>query len=134
MIVVDTNVIVYFLIPSDSSEIAEQVREIDPVWLAPFLWRSEALNVLIGYVRNGMRSLTDVQIDMANAERLFAGRESDVDSKRVLELAYTSGCTAYDCEFVALAEELNARLVTSDKKILSAFPSIAISMKDFIAT
>lgn len=50
---------------------------------------------------------------------------------RVIELAAESGCTAYDCEFVSLAERLNVPLVTSDKKMFAAFPEIAISMEAF---
>lgn len=56
-----------------------------------------------------------------------------VDSARVIDLAADSGCTAYDCEFVSLAERLNVPLVTSDKKLLAAFPGIAISMDAFTA-
>lgn len=54
-----------------------------------------------------------------------------VDSARVIELATESGCTAYDCEFAYLAEKLNIPLVTSDKKLLAAFPDIAQSMDAF---
>lgn len=36
----------------------------------------------------------------------------------------------YDGEFVALAKRLDTKLVTSDKKVLNAFPKIAVSLVD----
>jgi predicted nucleic acid-binding protein len=54
-----------------------------------------------------------------------------VSSEKVLELAGESGCTAYDCEFVALAQELGVALVTTDKQVLKAFPKIAVSLEQF---
>jgi len=36
----------------------------------------------------------------------------------------------YDCEFIALAEFLNLKLYTTDKKILNTFPDISVSLKD----
>ena len=43
----------------------------------------------------------------------------------VLERVQGSDCSAYDCEFVALAQVLGTHLVTMDGKLLKAFPSIA---------
>jgi predicted nucleic acid-binding protein len=62
------------------------------------------------------------------AERLLAGNEHDVDSQRVLELVRDSDCSAYDCEFVALAVRLGVKLVTMDGKLLKAFPQHAVSL------
>jgi len=39
----------------------------------------------------------------------------------------------YDCEFVALAKQINTQLIAQDKKILHEFPAIAISIEDFLA-
>jgi predicted nucleic acid-binding protein len=133
LIVVDTNVIAYFTIPGDMSDLAEAVRANDPVWAAPWLWRSEMRNLLILYERRGLLSIAEIQGYMSDAEELLLGREYRVGSKGVLSLAANSGCTAYDCEFVYLAEELSVSMVTSDKKLLSAFPQVATSMDDFIA-
>ena len=51
---------------------------------------------------------------------------------RVLSLSHSSGCSAYDCEFVNLAKDLDVPLVTQDKKILHNFPETAISMSQFL--
>ena len=132
MIVVDANVIAYFIVPGDITKHAEAVREKDPHWSAPKLWRYEMRNLLTLYVRSGALVLDEVRTHMANAERLLTGREYDVLSDGVLSLAAVSGCTAYDCEFVYLAERLSIPLVTSDNKLLMTFPKIAVSMTDFI--
>ncbi|MDJ0588832.1 MAG: hypothetical protein QNJ72_02395 [Pleurocapsa sp. MO_226.B13] len=42
-----------------------------------------------------------------------------------------SKCSAYDCEYVALARQLEIDLVTADRKILAEFPSTAISLSSF---
>jgi len=36
-----------------------------------------------------------------------------------------SGCSAYDCEFVAAALALQTRLITSDRQLLRTFPTLA---------
>jgi predicted nucleic acid-binding protein len=46
----------------------------------------------------------------------------------VLQLAAASRCTAYDCEYVALAYALDVPLVTVDRQILSHFPERAIAL------
>ena len=43
-------------------------------------------------------------------------------------------CSAYDCEYVALAEDLRAPPVTSDKQILTEFPALTASLKTFAET
>ena len=44
-----------------------------------------------------------------------------VDSATVLALAASSNCSAYDCEFVALADYLDVPLVTADRKLKTRF-------------
>lgn len=122
MIVVDTNVLAYLYLPTEHTVRAEALLERDPVWVAPVLWRSEFRNVLAGYLRRGALSLGAALELQAEAESLMAGREYDVSSPTVLALAQGSGCSAYDCEFVALASQLGVPLVTRDARLLKAFP------------
>lgn len=134
MIVVDTNVIAYFVAQNDPvAELAEAVFRKDPEWAAPRLWRSELRNVLCLKIKQGVIDLAGAKVDVEFAVGLVAGREVEVDSARVLELAESSGCTAYDCEFVYVAETLNVPLITADKRVLAAFPGKAVSMTDFAA-
>jgi len=70
---------------------------------------------------------------MENTLRLMEERQVTPNSNRVLALAANSSCTAYDCEYVALAEQLGIKLVTADKQLIKAFPDIAVSLEDFVA-
>ena len=125
MIVVDTNVIAYLLIPGPWTEAAEELLQAEPVWAAPPLWRSEFRNILAGYLRRGTLSFEQTLALQSTAESLLAGHETSVDSRAVLELVRGSNCTAYDCEFIALARQSGSVLYTLDAKLLAAFPDTA---------
>ena len=68
---------------------------------------------------------------MEQAEQLIQGQEFETISSQVLRLAATSGRSTYDCEFVALAQELDVPLVTADKLLIDKFKSVVISMEAF---
>jgi len=122
VIVVDTNVLAYALLPYEQCEQADALFRRDPEWAAPILWRSEFRNLLARYLRRKTLTFDEALKVQAEAEALLAGNEHEVDSRRVLELVRDSGCTAYDCEFVSLAMRLGVKLVTMDPKLLKAFP------------
>ncbi len=128
MIVVDTNVLAYLLLPYEFSPQADALYKSDPDWAVPIFWRSEFRNLLAGYLRRKTLTLDEVVKIQTEAEALLAGNEHEVDSRRVLELVRDSDCTAYDCEFVALAMRLGVKLVTMDKKLLKAFPKHTTSL------
>ena len=134
MIVVDTNVIASMFLSTDRSDAVEQAYRIDPDWRVPLLWRSEFRNVLSTSMRLKRLSLEDAVEIMAEALRLLHGREYDVASDEVLALAVRSGCSAYDCEFIALAGILNVPLLTEDRAILERFPGESLSLRDFLAS
>jgi predicted nucleic acid-binding protein len=127
MIVSDTNLISYLFLPGDRTAEAEEVLKKNPDWNAPLLWRSEFRNILAGYVRQDLLNLGTAIGIMREAETLLAGREYAVPSERVLETVAGCNCSAYDCEFVVLAQDLGIRLVTADRQILREFPEIASS-------
>jgi len=132
VIVVDTNVISYFYLNSDYSSLAEKVFRKDSRWSAPLLWRSEFRNVLSLYTRRELLTLSEAIEIFEFAEELLKDNEYNVNTIQVLNLSYESGCSAYDCEFVNLAKDLNVPLITEDKKALGNFPDTAVSMKKFV--
>ena len=134
MIVADTNIISYLFLPTVYSERASQLYKIESDWAAPSLWRSEFRNVLALYLRQKIVTLEEALVLQDEAEALMTDQEFTVTSLQVLTLTDSSTCSAYDCEFVALAKQLSVKLVTQDKKILREFPGVAVSLDDFLVS
>ncbi len=128
MIVVDSNVVAYLYLQGEYTEAAEALLRQDGDWAAPILWRSEFRNILAGYLRRKTLTFEQAGDLQGEAEDLLADAEFEVDSAAVLELVRDSDCSAYDCEFVALAVKLDIKLVTVDKKLLKAFPDRAVAL------
>jgi len=133
VIVVDSNVIAYCWLNSPMTGLAQRVRVKDPDWHVPVLWRSEMRSILAGYLRDGSLSAADTRRVMRQAEEALAGSEHLVSSDAVLKMIEATRLSAYDAEFVALAEELSVSLVTEDRAVLKAFPETALSMAGFLA-
>lgn len=131
MIVVDVNVMAYLFLPSEFTDQAEKLMAADPDWVAPPLWRSEFRNILANYLRKGLLTLDKALEIQREAETQMADSEREADSAEVLRLAQNSGCSAYDCEYVALARTLQIKLVSHDKKLVRAFPKTALSLSEF---
>jgi predicted nucleic acid-binding protein len=128
VIVVDTSILAYLLLPGHHTPAADSLLDQDPEWAAPVLWRSEFRNVLAGEVRRGGIALEQACRLQAEAEDLMSGNEYDVDSTQVLTLVRESECSAYGCEYVALAVTLGAKLVTRDAQVLRSFPGVAVTL------
>jgi predicted nucleic acid-binding protein len=132
MIVTDTNSIAYLYLPTGHTEDVVALLHRDPHWVAPLLWRSELRNVLVMYVRKGVIDVNTAIAIQNQAERQFADNEYSVSSLDVLHLAAQRGCSAYDCEFVALAQSLRVKLITGDKKLLQSFPDVAMTATQYL--
>lgn len=127
MIVVDTNIIAHFWLLSDQSSVIDELFQRESNWIAPILWKSEFRNVVMLYLRRNLIDLAGAMQLTEKAELQMKDKEFQVNSIQVFIFSHQSDCSAYDCEFLSLAEELNINLVTMDKQILRSFPNIAIS-------
>ena len=125
MIVVDASVLAHLVFEGEATGAARRLHERDPEWCAPLLCRSELRSVAAKQVRSGGVAAAAAREAVRLGELVVAGREAMVDSDRVLELALSSGCSTYDCEYVALALDLGVPLVTLDRRVLEAFPETA---------
>ncbi len=131
MIVAGTSLIASLLLPTAATTEAEAVLEKDPEWVAPALWRSEFRNVLATWVK-----VMGLPVDAAvalfeKAEEVVGESEIEADTQEILRLAHRKKLSAYDAEFVALAQILKIPLVTFDTGILKAVSQVAISPKGF---
>ncbi len=133
MIVADANLLAYLVMPGDRTDDAVAVLAKDPTWVAPTLWRSELRSVVHKYIARGDLTIPRAVALLDQVAEVLDGREGDVDNQDVLRLASRSGCTTYDCEYVALANALGVPLITTDRAILKAFPERAMTPTVFMS-
>jgi predicted nucleic acid-binding protein len=125
-LVVDASVAVKWLFDESDSERAEALLasagEDDLKLVAPAILPAEVANALWKRMRRG---------DMDRRKTLETGqRFEDICPillpiedlvQRALELAIDSRHPVYDCLYVALAEELNADLISADERLYRTF-------------
>ncbi len=134
MIIVDTNIIAYLLIPNEKyTGTADKLFEKDKIWIAPNLWQHEFRSVLGGYLRKNIISRSVCISIYEHALSLIESYDYR-DFESVFMLIESSRLSSYDCTFVAFANSLQLPLVTEDKKIRHEFPAVARSMRDFAET
>ncbi len=131
MIVVDTNLLADAVLPGDRTEAALAVARRDPDWVAPVLWRFELRNVLATAMRVRKMRLGTALAAFSVAEELVTDAELEASTEGCLRLAARGRVSAYDAEFVWMAEQLDLPLVTADQKLLRAFPGRALSPEEF---
>ena len=133
MIVVDNDVISYFWLEADRTEAARTVRKRDADWHAPRLWLSEFRNVLYQHMAHRGLSQIDAVRIVETVEADMGGATHGVASPDVLRLAGDAEHPTYDCEYVALARDLDVPLVTGDKTVADRFSETAVLLEDYAA-
>lgn len=130
--VVDTNVIAYLLLGTESFVDEARAcfeRVVTP--LAPAHWEAELTNVVWMAVKAGVLPAADGPVRLGLARRL--GIESIATStlsQGALLRAIESGVSVYDTLFVELAARSACPLVTFDKALLKTFPDLACRPRD----
>jgi|TARA_B110000305_G_C19360468_1_gene599177 predicted nucleic acid-binding protein len=126
VIVVDTNILEYLLIQGEHSERVEQLLIEDSDWVAPRLWLDEFLNVLATIERVGKMESQEADGILSDAIELMEDRSYDVPAQRVLATARRTGCSAYDSQFLTLAEDLGLKLYSFDQKLINRSGGVAV--------
>lgn len=103
----------------------------DARWTAPPLWRSELRSVIVQHLRAGPLDVPETATAWARAEVLLGAGTREPETGRILHAALEWGLSAYDAEFVALAESLDVPLVTDDRRVLTACPASAVAIDAF---
>ncbi len=134
MIVVDVNIVAYFLIEGEKTSSARELLRREPEWCLPVLWRHEYLNVLATFARNGGATTAEVLSLWRRGVEWLVPLEQGVDMESALVLAAGNRISAYDAQYIALARQLRTVCVTEDQRLLKTFPSLTRTMKAFGAT
>jgi len=134
VIVVDNSVLVSFWLPGAGAELAEAAKAKDGVWAVPILWRAEFGNVLAGYLRRNRLTEAEANAAFLNAQKDIGAQEFTVPADRILRLVLRSQCSAYECEYVALAQDLDVPMVTTSEQVVREFPQTAVSLATFART
>ncbi len=132
MIVVDANILIYSLIEGDNTKLVQKLREKDTDWRTAGLCLHEVLNVLATYQRRNVLSLAQCKKLLGHAERFMNVAQCEVTMSAALAVAAKYAITGYDAQYVALAQSLDAPLITEDRKLREAVPGITFSMTEFL--
>ena len=131
MIVADANLIIYRHVDGPLTPLAAACRKRDPDWRTAPLWRVEFTSALVKMVRARVLDEPTALAALAAAEAEMTGREVDVPQDHALRLALTHGVSAYDGQYLALAEILGAPCVTADAAFAKKAPGLIILIADF---
>ena len=136
MIVVDTNILAYATLTVSDPELRRQAETLlakaDRI-LVPGLWRHEFLNTLVNYAQGRHLSPEEAITTWYRTLALAQDSEAPVNMTRAFELSLELGISAYDAQFVALAEDANTVLVTEDRRLRKASGRRAMSMQEYLA-
>ncbi len=123
--VIDTSVAIKWIVDEDGSDDADLLRNADMA--APALLRIEAGNVLRTIAARQDLSVTaaiDLFLLLQTAPVTIVDADEDLE-RRALELALELQHPAYDCVYLALAERMDRRLVTADRRFLRSLSGTA---------
>ena len=134
MIVADASLLANLLIPGLDWASAVPVLERDPDWRAPRLWQYEFKNTLTKYVRHGGLPKETAQRLLQEAMVVMKSGEQAAPAADALAIAIEYETSAYDAEYVALAQVLGAPLVTYDQKLAKAVSGLVVSPAGFISS
>ena len=133
-VVVDTNVVAYFLLgtPKFATEAREFWNQADEL-LAPAVWEAEIANVVWMASRAKVIATHDATAKLGLAARLgILSINNRTLWHGALARSISSGVAVYDTLFVELAEREGVALATFDDKVLKAYPKIAKRPRDLL--
>lgn len=122
-IVLDTSVVAKWFLPeplsTEADRILEEIRQGMTQAAAPDLLVYEFANILWQRQKKGRISRRQAAAIMSDFEHLPVELvPGDVLGSEALKIAGTTGCTAYDGAFMALASGLKSTFITADQKFI----------------
>jgi len=132
MIIIDTNVLVYYLFDNYHEKLSVEVFKKVKEWYVPQLVITEFSSAITQHYRHGIITKKESYDLLLALNLIIRNRTLRCNRRKVLEVALESGLSIYDSEFIALAIQKNATLITNDKKIINTFPDIAKSPLSYL--
>ena len=132
MIVVDTNILAYAVLPGARTRAVEALATRESHWVAPSLWRRELRNVLATTMRVRGLGLADALAAFDAASELVEDASVDPSVEDCLRMAARGRVSAWDAEFVCVADALGVPLVTADRRLRKAFPGPVVFLEDAV--
>lgn len=132
MLVVDSNILAYFLLEGDRTANARALFEMDPDWRSDAFVLIEFSNILATRVRLGMTTAESASTYLAEAERFMTNLVPTLHST-ALSIANEFGITTYDARFLGAARTLDMKLVTEDRRLRDAAPTLTQSLEGVLA-
>jgi predicted nucleic acid-binding protein len=111
------------------TEAARAVVESAEGVAVPALWQSECANALVGLTRRGYLDIETALEMYRDARAVFAPRETQVNREAAIRVADERRLSAYDAEYLVLAQELGCKLVTNDRRLVEAAPETAVDLQ-----
>lgn len=124
MMVLDCSTAIAWALDEDDGERAAGVIDKleDGAAIVPAIWPAEVANALIRAERRGRLAveLTSDAVAMIEELPVTVDDEVEVVLHEVLDLARSTGLTAYDASYLELAGRLGLPLATLDRRLASA--------------
>ncbi len=133
MIVVDANILAFYIIEGERTTDANALRKLDAEWMVPSLWCVELQSILWKCVQFGGMPPATAHDLLEQAIRLYSANEVILRADAVLAEALRSKITVYDAEYIALARQLGVVCVTEDRALIKACPATVCTMKAFLS-
>ena len=133
MVIVDTNVIAPLYVRSARTDTVAELFARDAVWRTEPLALIELSNVLITYERSRYITAATARDCLNRAAAFLQPHFFRVSHQAALEAALDYRVTAYDARFLALAQQVGARLITEDAKLRAAAPALTQSLAEALA-
>lgn len=133
MIIADANLILYRYLNGPLTPLADAALARDPDWRTTALWRCEFTSAVVKMIRADVLDEAAATAAMNAAAADMVPREVEVPQEQALGAALRHGISAYDAQYIALAEMLGHRCVTADAHLARKTPAISVLLADFVA-
>src|SRR5207247_864870 len=130
MVIVDTNIVAPLYVRSARTDAVTQLFALDTLWRTEPLALIELSNVLMTYERARYISAATARDCLDRAAEFLQPNLFRVGHQAALDIALNYRITAYDARFLAVAQQLGARLVTEDAKLRAAAPALTQSLAE----